>query len=299
MTTLIDRTRPAPKAPPAPPAAAPSSGCSVKPAIEAKPKTVSVNGVTISRAAIARETQNHPADRPIDAWQAAARALAIRELLLQEARRLGLAASPIADAEGRRETEEEALIRQLVESQVVTPEPDDAVCRRYYDNNPARFRSATLHEVSHILIPVRGGEGGEEEARTQAMALLSALRGDPSAFEAMARLHSACPSRETGGSLGQIGPGQTVPEFEAALPALPVGRVAPEPVRSRYGLHLVRVARRIEGRLLPFEFAAPRIRDYLEDRVRRTAERQYIALLAGRAAIAGVTLDAANSPLVQ
>ena len=45
-----------------------------------------------SRSAIARETQNHPAAKPIDAWLAAARALVVRELLLQEARRLGIEA---------------------------------------------------------------------------------------------------------------------------------------------------------------------------------------------------------------
>eukprot|EP01035_Chromulina_nebulosa_P000983 gene984-1333_t len=80
--------------------------------------TVSVNGVVISRAAIAQETQNHPAAKPIEAFQAAAHALVVRELLLQEARRLGLSPAPAEDGEGRRETEEEALIRQLVEDEV-------------------------------------------------------------------------------------------------------------------------------------------------------------------------------------
>ncbi len=87
-------------------------GCAVKPVI-AKPKTISVNGVEISRAAISRETQNHPAGKPIEAWQAAARALVVRELLLQEARRIALDPQPITDEEGRRETEDEALVRAL------------------------------------------------------------------------------------------------------------------------------------------------------------------------------------------
>ena len=52
-----------------------------------KPVTVSVNGVSIARDAIVREMQHHPAPKPIAAWQQAARALVIRELLLQEARR--------------------------------------------------------------------------------------------------------------------------------------------------------------------------------------------------------------------
>ena len=51
-----------------------------------KPAAVSVNGVAIARDAIVREMQHHAAPKPIAAWQQAARALVIRELLLQRAR---------------------------------------------------------------------------------------------------------------------------------------------------------------------------------------------------------------------
>ena len=46
---------------------------------------VTVNGVAISRKAIAAEVQNFPARNPGDGWRTATRALVIRELLLQEA----------------------------------------------------------------------------------------------------------------------------------------------------------------------------------------------------------------------
>ncbi|MGL4240392.1 MAG: peptidylprolyl isomerase [Beijerinckiaceae bacterium] len=274
------------------------SDCSVKPAISARPKTISVNGVEVSRAAIARETQNHPAAKPIDAWQAAARALAIRELLLQEARRLAVPAEPLADADGRRETDEEAMIRGLIEREVRTPEPDEATCRRYYEANRARFRSPDLCEAAHILVPIAGG-GERADARRAAEALILRLAEDPASFAALAKAHSACPSRDMGGNLGQIGPGQTVPEFEAALSAMTPGAVHREPVESRFGFHVVRLDRRIEGRTLPFELARPLIEDYLQERVRRTAERQYVQILAGKADIAGVALEGVASPLLQ
>jgi peptidyl-prolyl cis-trans isomerase C len=269
------------------------TGCSIKPAISQKPRTVSVNGVAIPRNAIARETQNHPSAKPIEAWQRAARALAIRELLLQEARRQGLSPQPADLGEGRRETDDEALVRQLVEQAVETPEPDEETCRRYYERNASRFRSPDLYEVAHILIPAG------VEAAAQARALLDLLAREPAAFADLAARHSACPSGKVGGALGQIGPGQTVPEFEQALAKLPIASVAPEPVKSRYGLHLVRVDRRIDGRQLPFDLARPLIAAFLGDRVRMVAERQYVSLLAGQAIIEGVTLEAAPTPLVQ
>ena len=270
------------------------AGCTVKPASAVKPKAISVNGVAISRAAISRETQNHPAAKPIEAWQAAARALVVRELLLQEARRIHLAPEPVSDEEGRRETDEEALVRGLVDCEVMTPQADEATCRRYYEQHRRKFTSPALHEVSHILLP-----HDAQDIDILARAILTALADDPSAFPAMAMLNSVCPSKHTGGNLGQIGPGQTVPEFEDALPSLPVGLVAPEPVRTRFGLHIVKIERRIEGRELPFEMVKDRIAGWLNEKVRRTAIQQYISILAGKAEIVGIDITTSTSPLVQ
>ncbi len=59
-----------------------------------EPEIVSVNGIEIPRDIIAREVQHHPAPKAIEAWQSAARALAIRELLLQQARYLKIVPAP-------------------------------------------------------------------------------------------------------------------------------------------------------------------------------------------------------------
>lgn len=277
-----------------------ASACAVKPVVSAKPKTVSVNGVAIPRAAIAQETQNHPAGKPIEAWQAAAHALVVRELLLQEARRLALSPAPAEDGEGRRETEEEALIRQLVEREVVTPEADEASCRRYFEANRVRFQSPAIIEARHILLPAAPGDRpARMEASRQAALLILQIQQDPGCFAALAAAVSACPSGQTGGHLGQIGPGQTVPEFETALGRLPVGCVGDDPVETRYGFHIVWIERRIAGQKLPFEAVRPRIAAWLDEKVRRMAIQQYIAILAGRAEIIGVAIASSPSPLVQ
>ena len=66
---------------------------------EVQRPTVSVNGVVIPHDAVAREVQHHPESTPVRAWQQAARALAVRELLLQEARRQDLKPEPETDGE--------------------------------------------------------------------------------------------------------------------------------------------------------------------------------------------------------
>lgn len=276
------------------------SGCAIKPVITTRQKIISVNGVVISRAEISRETQNHPAAKPIEAWLAAARALVVRELLLQEARRIGVEAVPLQDGEDRRESDEEALIRELVTRQVVTPEADEVACRRYYDMNRKRFRSADLHEVRHILLAAPPNDpAARSKARQRADIIMDALRNDPSAFSDIAEAESACPSGKIGGQLGQIGRGQTVPEFERALPDAPVGEVASALVETRFGFHVIQVDRRVLGCDLPFEVVRQRIAAWLNEKVRRVALRQYIAILAGHAEITGITLDASTTPLMQ
>ena len=262
----------------------------------AAPVTVSVNGVAIARDAIVREMQHHPADKPVAAWQEAARALAIRELLLQRARHLGLTATPESDAAGRRETEEEALIRALLAREVAVPEPDDETCRRYYDNNRARFCSADIYEASHILFAAAASEPEAfAQARADAEAVLATLRERPESFAALAQAYSRCPSAAQGGNLGQLTRGQTTPKFERALLALTPGETGAEPVATRYGFHIVRLDRKHEGRTLPYEMVAARIADYLRESVQRRAHAQYIARLASAARIEGIALAGADS----
>ena len=59
--------------------------------------------------------------------------------------------NPMADGEGRRETDDEAAIRTLVAQEVQTPKADAATCRRYYEQNRRRFRSSDIYEAAHIL----------------------------------------------------------------------------------------------------------------------------------------------------
>jgi peptidyl-prolyl cis-trans isomerase C len=265
----------------------------------ARPVPVAVNGVAISNADIARETQHHHSSDPDQTWQMATRALLIRELLRQEADRLAIEAEPIEDGEGRRETAEEARLRALLEREVQVPHPDEATCRRYYESNGHRFRSPDLVEAAHVLIAAAPDDTtAREKARQTATALIAELQSKPGSFAALAAAHSACPSGKQGGNLGQIGPGQTVSEFEVALASMTVG-LHHEPVESRYGVHVVRLDRRIDGRQVPFELVHERIADYLDDAVRHRALQQYVSILAGRAELTGVDLPAARGPLVQ
>jgi len=261
-----------------------------------KPVTVSVNGVAIARETIVREMQHHAAAKPIAAWQQAARALVIRELLLQEARRLAIAPQPISDSEGRRETDEEAMMRALIEREVMVPKPDDETCRRYYENNLARFRSPDIYEASHILFAALPADAkAYAQAREAAAAALAELRAHPERFAALAQAHSQCPSAAQGGNLGQITTGQTTPEFEQALIALAPGELCEAPVATRYGFHIIRLDRKHEGRTLPFELVASRIADYLRESVKRRADAQYVARLVSAARIDGIELAGADA----
>ncbi len=271
--------------------------CDLKsPKLDARPRGVSVNGVTIPRGDIARETQNHAAATPIAAWKSAARALVIRELLRQEAAARNNDATPMGDGEGRHETPDEAAMRALLETDVQVPKADEETCRRYYARNSAKFRSAPLYAARHILIAASPGDiDARDNAREVAARLLAILGDRPEAFAVLAEEHSACPSAKTGGHLGQIGPGQTVPEFENALEMMKPG-AALALVETRYGLHVVALDQKIEGQTVPFDFVRDQIAAYLDATVHRRAMKQYVSILAERATIEGIELVPDENP---
>ena len=110
---------------------------------------IKVNGTVLSTPAIAEEAQHHPAKTPAAAFEAAARALVVRHLLLEEAARCAIQADPQDVAPGKRETREDANIRALIEAHVQPREPDEAACRAFYEVHRARFRAQGSQAGTH------------------------------------------------------------------------------------------------------------------------------------------------------
>ena len=106
------------------------------------------------------------------------------------------------------------------------------------------------------------------------------------------------PFSETGGQLGQLGKGQTVPEFERQLFNCQLG-LASSPLESRYGVHVAYIDRRVDGKALPYDMVKERISDYLNEKVRRKAIAQYIHTLISNAEIEGFDFSVSDSPLMQ
>jgi peptidyl-prolyl cis-trans isomerase C len=254
---------------------------------------ITVNGSVITARDVAAEMQHHPADSAVAAWEAAARALVVRRLLLDAAAEAGTAAVS--------EAEEDAAISTLLAAEIRIPTPDKAACRRWFAAHPERFDRPEAWEASHILIAA-DPEVREERADAEARArdLLAQVTAAPWHLAELARLHSDCPSREEGGDLGRILRGSTVPEFEAALAGAVAGGILPEPVSTRYGLHVVQVHRHLPARSVAFEDAAEEVARDLVRASWEAATRQYLAVLASRARIEGYAFDgAASGPLVQ
>jgi len=253
---------------------------------------VVVNDETIPSAAVAAEAQNHtgPKSKPGIAWRKAAQALAIRALLLQEARRRGLDPDPLELAPDRFETEDEALIRALLDEALsIQPVTEEAV-RAEWAKDPERYRSAPLWDVSHILCAC---DPHDDEARSaaesRAQALLAKLDGDTKGFAAAAR-ESDCGSKSAGGHLGQLGPGDTVPEFEAELRGLDEGSISPAPVLSRHGWHIIRLNAIAPGQVLPYDSVRPKIAQAVEKSAWARASREFVERLAAKATITGARL---------
>jgi len=245
----------------------------------------------ISEAGIAREMQHHRAADPHQSRVDAARALVVRALLRREAERLHLCDDlvPLAG-----ETREEACIRELIDREVATPEPDEEACRRYYENNRDRLRHPDRIRARHILLAAAPSDSG---ARTRACRmgeeLIADLREHPERFAEFAMRHSACLSRDEGGDLGWIKRGQTTPEFDRQLFMLAPG-LAGLTVESRYGHHVVRVDEIVRGAAMDYEDAIGRIAAYLEIQVKQNALHQYLQVLVERYHVVGLNeLEAA------
>jgi peptidyl-prolyl cis-trans isomerase D len=150
----------------------------------------------------------------------------------------------------------------------------------YYNQHRDQYRVSEQAKVSHILIktPLPGPDGkvdekGVAEAQRRAEDLLKQLKAGAK-FEDLARKYSEdTGSAKEGGSLGWIGKGRTVPEFEKAAFSLPKGQIS-DLVKSSYGFHIIRVDDRQDAHMKTLEEVKDQIEPILkQQKAQQTAQK--------------------------
>jgi len=118
----------------------------------------------------------------------------------------------------------------------------DEEIAEFYEKHKENFKIPETVRASHILV-------ADEDEMKKVRADLDAGMS----FEDAARKHSSCPSKEQGGDLGFFSKEQMVPEFGNAAFAMKVGDVSPEPVKTQFGLHLIKLVDKKEASVRPLE----------------------------------------------
>ena len=102
--------------------------------------------------------------------------------------------------------------------------------KTFYNNYLKSFQKYKEANASHILVK------NNEEAR----AIIKKIN-NKAKFSELAKTHSTGPSGKNGGNLGWFGPGQMVKEFEQATFSLKKGEISQEPVKTKFGFHIIKL----------------------------------------------------------
>ncbi|MDP1953462.1 MAG: peptidylprolyl isomerase [Polaromonas sp.] len=175
-----------------------------------------------------------------------------REVFMQEAEKLGLAASD--DFKVQMELARQAiLIRELFADFQKKNPVTDADLKGEYDKFVAA-NGGKEYKARHILV----------EKEDEAKAIIASLKKGGK-FEDIAKKSSKDPgSGANGGDLDWANPSSYVPEFAEAMIKLNKGQTTDAPVKSQFGYHIIRIDDIRTAKLPAFEELKPQIAQQMQ-----------------------------------
>lgn len=152
-----------------------------------------------------------------------------REIFMQAAEARGIPQS--ADYKAQMEIARQMLlIRGLMDDYRAKNPISDAEAQAAYDKYKAAG-AGNEYRTRHILV----------EKEEDAKALIAQIKGGAS-FEELAKKNSKDPgSAANGGDLDFMDPSKLVPEYSQAMMALQKGEMTQEPVKSKFGYHIIKL----------------------------------------------------------
>lgn len=164
----------------------------------------------------------------------------------------------------------------------------DADIKKFYDENKKEFEHPEMVRASHILIrvPEDADEKVVAEKKKAADAALERVTSKKEDFTAVAKEVSEEPgAKESGGDLNFFPKDRMVPEFANAAFAMKKGDISKEPVRTKFGWHIINVTDRKDSGTMPYDEVKGQVGSYLEGGKRRDAVRNIIDTLRAEAKI--------------
>ena len=164
----------------------------------------------------------------------------------------------------------------------------DADIKKFYDENKKEFEHPEMVRASHILIrvPEDADEKTVAEKKKAAEAALARVTEKKEDFTAVAKEVSEEPgAKESGGDLNFFPKDRMVPEFANAAFAMKKGEISKEPVRTKFGWHVINVTDRKDSGTMPYDEVKQQVGAYLEGGKRREAVRGVIDSIRGEAKI--------------
>ena len=155
---------------------------------------------------------------------------------------------------------EEMLSRYAVQKAVERVRVTDDEAKKYFEENPDQFAPEMTFNASHILV----------DTEEKAAEIAEQIKSGELTFEDAAMQFSSCPSKQNGGSLGEFGHGQMVPEFEAACEALEEGELS-APVQTQFGWHLIKLASKGMGKAVEYTDVSEQLKNALMEQKQQAA----------------------------
>jgi peptidyl-prolyl cis-trans isomerase D len=151
---------------------------------------------------------------------------------------------------------------------------EDGELRAVYEQRMADYQTPEQRDASHILLTLDDDADEATVAATrERLEAIKAQFDSGASFEELALEHSQDPgSARQGGSLGAISRGVMDPAFEDAVFELALNEVS-DPVRSAFGLHLIKVDAIHASKLPAFEEVRDKMRAKYQD---EKAEREFV-----------------------
>jgi peptidyl-prolyl cis-trans isomerase C len=176
--------------------------------------------------------------------------------------------------------------------------PDEDI-KKFYDENKKEFEHPELVRASHILIrvPEDATDDAVAEKKKAAEAALARVAGKKEDFTAVAKEVSEEPgAAESGGDLNFFPKDRMVPEFADAAFAMQKGDISKEPVRTKFGWHIIKVTDRKEAGSMPYAEVKGQVGAYLEGSKRRDVVRGIIESIRAEAKVDNKLPAASNAP---